>query len=415
MRTLRIKPLLNESNVYQLCFLLLTMAFATSLVVPAYPKKTFYLVGYLTLFFLLAQGVKRKIILDKCALLVAIPILLLGLVRVIWSRIYADAYFSDVVDNYFQGGKLFIISAFVSYFFIAWRHCLSAKVMRISVCLIIFGLLLTLAAGFYEHAQTQQRIRLLTDSAGTVSYLMTALALTALLIVNKVIVGRINQILLFTAIFVVNMVLMFLTESRAAVLVLPVLYLLCFYVVHRWAGKYSLVMLVLLIAGGLYFMPSSIMHRLDNIQNEIDSYQKNNDTSIGARFSIWKSGYHSVSWRLLGQSPDDRTDKARAYIKANERANPEAYKNVMYHLHDDFLETLSLQGIAGAVSLIIFYLGLILTAIHRRAWDILLLPASLILFGLTDTVWIQSSSVFILMASIIISYALLQLKSINNR
>lgn len=410
MQTLRLKPLLTESNVYQLCFLLLTLAFATSLVIPAYPKKTFYLVGYLTLFFLLAQGIKRKFIIDKSAFIVAIPILLLGIVRVIWSRVYADAYFSDVVDNYFQGGKLFIISAFVSYFFIAWRHCLSAKVLRISVGLLIFGLLLTLGAGWYEHAQTQQRIKLLTDSAGTVSYLMTALALTALFIVNKVIVRRLNQILLFTAIFVVNMLLMFLTESRAAVLVLPVLYLLCFYLVHRWAGKYSLVILVLCIAGGLFFMPSSIMHRLDNIQNEIDSYQKNNDTSIGARFSIWKSGYHSVSWSLLGQSPDDRTDKARVYIKTYERANPEAYKNVMYHLHDDFLETLSLQGIAGAVTLILFYVGLIVAAMCRRAWDVALLPVSIFIFGLTDTVWIQSSSVFILMASIIMSYALMQHK-----
>jgi O-antigen ligase len=283
------------------------------------------------------------------------------------------------------------------------------------VCLLIFGLLLTLGAAFYEHAQTQQRIRLLTDSAGTVSYLITALALTALFIVNKVIVRRLNQILLFTAIFVVNMLLMFLTESRAAVLVLPVLYLLCFYLVHRWAGKYSLVILVLLIAGGLFLMPSSIMHRLDNIQNEIDSYQKNNDTSIGARFSIWKSGYHSVSWSLLGQSPDDRTDKARAYIKANERANPEAYKNVMYHLHDDLLETLSLQGIAGAVTLIIFYVGLIMVAVRRQALDVALLPVSIFIFGLTDTVWIQSSSVFILMASIIMSYALIQRKPITNK
>jgi len=42
--------------------------------------------------------------------------------------------------------------------------------------------------------------------------------------------------------------------------------------------------------------------------------------------------------------------------------------------------------------------------------DVALLPVSIFIFGLTDTVWIQSSSVFILMASIIISYALMQHK-----
>lgn len=87
----------------------------------------------------------------------------------------------------------------------------------------------------------------------------------------------------------------------------------------------------------------------------------------------------------------------------------------MYHLHDDLLETLSLQGIAGAVTLIIFYVGLIMVAIRRRALDVALLPVSIFIFGLTDTVWIQSSSVFILMASIIMSYALMQRKPITNK
>nr|WP_255438349.1 O-antigen ligase family protein [Pantoea nemavictus] len=206
------------------------------------------------------------------------------------------------------------------------------------------------------------------------------------------------------------MLLMFYTESRAAILALPVLYFLCFYLTHRWAGKYVLALSVLLIAGGLFFMPSSVMHRLDNIQSEIDSYHRNNDTSIGARFSIWKGGFNSISWTFLGQSPDERTNKAREYIKESERGNPEAYKNVMYHLHDDFLETLSLQGIAGAVTLILFYLGLIVVALGFRAFDITLLPISIFIFGLTDTVWIQSGSVFILMAATVISYSLIQLK-----
>ncbi|WP_320204464.1 O-antigen ligase family protein [Candidatus Pantoea floridensis] len=399
---------MTSKNIYQLCFVILSVALASSLVVPAYPKKAFYLVGYLTVLFLLVQGVKRKLVLDKSALILVLPILLLGLVRVIWSRVYADATFTDVVDNYFQGGKIIIISAFVSYFFIAWRHYLSPMVLRISVTLLFIGLLATLGTGIYEYTHTHQRIKLLTDSAGTVSYLITALALSALFIVNKVIVQRATQIAMFAAIFIVNMLLMFLTESRAAVLALPGLYLLCFYLTHRWAGKYALTIFAVLILGGVFLMPSSIMHRLDNIQSEIDSYQNNNDTSIGARFSIWKGGYHSISWTLLGQSPDDRTGKARLYINEKERANPEAYKNVMYHLHDDLLETLSLQGIAGALSLILFYFGMIVTALRFRALDITLLPLSIIIFGLTDTVWIQSGSVFILMAAIIISYSLMK-------
>ncbi|MEJ5045833.1 O-antigen ligase family protein [Pantoea nemavictus] len=401
---------MTSENIYHLCFFLLSVVLASSLVVSAYPKKIFYIVGYVTLLFLLVQGVKKNFIWDKSAFTVATPILLLGLVRVIWAKMHVDAHFTDVVDNYFQGGKLFIISAFISYFFIAWRHFLSFRMLRITILVLVIGLLFTLGASIHENAQTHRRVKLLTDSAGTVSYLITALALTALFVVNKVVVRRAYQIVMFIAIFIVNMLLMFYTESRAAILALPVLYFLCFYLTHRWAGKYVLALSVLLIAGGLFFMPSSVMHRLDNIQSEIDSYHRNNDTSIGARFSIWKGGFNSISWTFLGQSPDERTNKAREYIKESERGNPEAYKNVMYHLHDDFLETLSLQGIAGAVTLILFYLGLIVVALGFRAFDITLLPISIFIFGLTDTVWIQSGSVFILMAATVISYSLIQLK-----
>ena len=407
MQNVFFKQWLTEKNVYQCCFLLLSVVLATSLVLSAYPKKIFYIVGYITFLFLLIQALRRKWVMDKTALMVAVPVLFIGFVRVIWAKIYVNAAFSDVVNNYAQGGKIFIISAFISYLLIAWRHHLSSKILWVCLCILVVGLLTTMGFAITENAQTHRRIKLLTDSAGTVSYLITALALAALFIVNRVVTSRLNQILMFIAIFAINMVLMFMTESRAAVLFLPGLYLLGFYLTHRWAGKFSLIALVVLIAGGLFFMPSSILQRLDNIKNEIGSYQTNNDTSIGARFSIWKGGYHSVDWTIIGQSPDTRTAKARSFIIEHERKNPEAYKNVMYHLHDDFLETLSLQGLAGAITLIIFYLSLLFVALWRRAPDVTLLPVSIIIFGLTDTVLIQSSSVFILMSSIILSYALI--------
>ena len=65
----------------------------------------------------------------------------------------------------------------------------------------------------------------------------------------------------------------------------------------------------------------------------------------------------------------------------------------MYHLHDDFLETLSLQG-SLALSLLIFTVLLIVAA-RRGVAGLTLLPLSIIIFGLTDTVLIQSGSVLI--------------------
>lgn len=401
------RQLMTGKNIYQLCFVLLSIALASSLVVEALPRKIFYFSSYLVALYLVILTVKKQWLKDKTAITVALPLLLIGLVRLIWAKMFSHAEFSDVVNNYFQGGKLFIIAAFLSYFIVAWRHYLSRPLLITCSAILFVGLLVTLGFAISEHAKTLTRIRLLTDSAGTVSYLITALALCTLYTGHRVITHRGGQMILFSAVFVVNMMLMILTESRAGVLTLPLIYLAWFYFTHRWAGKISLVVLALFIIVGALFMPGSVWQRLDSIHNEVDTYQTNNNTSIGARFSIWKGGWHSVSWSLLGQSPDQRTAKAREYITQHERHNPEAYKNVMYHLHDDFLETLSLQGIAGALSLLIFYLVLLIVAARRGVAGLTLLPLSIIIFGLTDTVLIQSGSVLILVMAIIISYAMI--------
>ncbi|QDY40710.1 O-antigen ligase family protein [Candidatus Pantoea soli] len=407
MKRVVIQPWLAEKNLYACCFLLLTAALAAALVVPAYPKKIFYFVSYVVALFLLVQGIRKRWIADKTALAVALPLLFIGLVRLIWSRLFAHAAFSDVVDNYSQGGKLFIIAALLSYFILSWRACLTRRLLGISAIILFIGLLATLGAGLYEHFRTLQRIQLLTDSAGTVSYLITALALTTLYVSHQVVTQRLGQMALFLAVFALNMALMILTESRAGILTLPLLYLAYFSLTHRWAGKITLAGLAAAVVIGLFLMPASVWQRLDSIHNEVDSYQTNNNTSIGARFSIWKGGWHSVSWSLLGQSPDSRTAIARTYIQQHERNNPEAWKNVMYHLHDDTLETLSLQGIAGLLSLLTFYLTLLVVAIRRGVPGLSLLPLAIVIFGLTDTVLIQSSSVMILALAIILSYALM--------
>lgn len=236
---------------------------------------------------------------------------------------------------------------------------------------------------------------------------MTALALSALFLGDKAIDRIGGRIGIFCIIFLLNTLLLILTESRAGVLTLPLLYVAYFFMTHPRLIRFSLIPLIVMIAAGVTLMPHSVLQRLDSIRSEVSSYTTNNDTSIGARFSIWKGGYSSINWTLEGQSPDDRTSKARTYITEHERGNPEAFKNVQYHLHDDILETLSLQGISGGISILIFYLVLLIVPVRSRSSAIAILPASFVIFGLTDTVLIQSISVTILCLAIFISYATL--------
>lgn len=107
--------------------------------------------------------------------------------------------------------------------------------------------------------------------------------------------------------------------------------------------------------------------RISQIQTDIAEYHINNDTSIGASLSIWKSGWYSSSqFNLLGQSTDKRYQEVEKYIRQNERSNLEVMRNLAYHLHNDMQETLSLQGMFSLFSLLRIYLFSLYFSLNRK-------------------------------------------------
>lgn len=408
MLLLKHRPVITATIAYPWLFLMICTTLATSLFIDVYPRKLLYVTSYVVVIVMALTFRRKEFVYDGLALAVAAALMLLGTVRFAWGEMYAQAQFSDIISNYRTGGKVFMLSALLAYFFIAWRHCITRKIALKGFVILLSGLAITLGFAVYEHLQTGLRIQQLADSAGTVSYLITAQAFCTLFTGYRAVEHTGGRIGVFFIIFLLNTLLLVLTASRAGMLALPVLYLGFFCLMHTRLIRYMLIPLVVMMAAGFTMLPQSIWQRLDSIHTEISLYNTNNDTSIGARFSIWKGGYASINWSLMGQSPDERTLKARIFITEHERKNPEAYKNVQYHLHDDVLETLSLQGIAGGISILIFYLVLLIVPIKNRSSRITLLPASVVIFGLTDTVLIQSLSVTIICLSIFISYALLQ-------
>ncbi|WP_292346114.1 hypothetical protein, partial [Mesorhizobium sp.] len=80
---------------------------------------------------------------------------------------------------------------------------------------------------------------------------------------------------------------------------------------------------------------STATARLTDIINEISNYQKGNgDTSLGSRISMWKAGIHTMLQSPGGQSTDVRFANATQYIDSHEGGNPEALRNIAYHLHN---------------------------------------------------------------------------------
>lgn len=76
--------------------------------------------------------------------------------------------------------------------------------------------------------------------------------------------------------------------------------------------------------------------------------------------------------------------------------NPQ-YKTAMQfvniHLHDEMIETLSLQGIVGGLSLLWFYLSISWVALREKNTPLLFTMNALILYGLSDVLLLSSEAI----------------------
>lgn len=387
--------------IYNTCFLALAIALTSDLFLQGLPEKIFYLVSYVGILFTVHHAwVNRNLPVENRALIAfMIALVLMAAARIIWGACFKQTSWEDIHDNYVVGGKRFLLAAFIIFWFYKARDQLNGTALTVAIALILAGLIYTLWFAFQAHANNDPRIKLTADAATTASYLTVFVSLTCLYLSFQRFKSSAFSILLFFTILAVNVTLVILTETRSAVLYTPVMYVLFFMMNYRKIHKAILYSCLAVFLAVIIGTPYAIWDRMSQIKSDIDSYHQNNDTSIGARFSIWKSGWSSTNFGIVGQNSDARTEKARNYIVKYERDNPEAWKNVAYHLHNDMLEVLSLHGILGIVSLLAFYITGMIFALSkkmRRINGVLFIVLPTFLFGLADTVLIQGNTVLLI-------------------
>lgn len=392
-----------EPLFFNFCFTLAALALVMALFFDAFSVQVFYCLSYVGIIYFVVDVIKKRVVVNRALALLCLSLVLVGITRFLWGKYFHGSSWGDVVYNYTTGGKRFLLAAFLVWFFWYRKHLLYENTIKLVTGILVLGSLALVYFGYQEWAITQRRIQLGTDSSGTVSYLIVFIFITCLAFLKRIINNPTVSLIVFIAILGLNMAVLFITESRAALIFTPQIYFVYFLFHYRfisWKWKLATLLASAVIITAL--IPTSVWDRMYSIQTEVSSYDNNNNTSIGARFSIWKSGWHSTEFSLIGQSPDERNTKARNWINSKERGNPEAYKNVIFHLHDDLLETLSLQGLMGLLSVLLFYFATAWHALKNKRHELFYLLLTLVMFGLTDTVLIQRQTVMILCLCILL-------------
>jgi len=404
----------TPENAVGFFFLALLVSMSTELFTNGISQKLFYFTGYICVIFVLYGFVKNRQQLSQLApvLPFVVALFIIGLVRYIWF-LYAKtdtSQFSEFdlnnLRNYDLGGKRFILSVFILSTAIIVSKYMTRKIVVLGRTIIFVGLVIALLFGLHEfYYVTHERIKLTADAASSSSYMILFMYTTYLTLSKSPLRSKWFLVDIFAA--VITFALLMLCDTRVSILAfIGVTILYCLYNknIQSYArNKFFIAGFAGLIAVVISLTGSRWVEGIHNIQN----YKTDSSTSLGARVAIWDSGLAYSDQHYFFSTPLERTTYAQAFIKENHPGNTEGYNNVKYNMHNDFLETLTLQGIMGALSLAFIYLSFAIVVIRQRIMTSALLPLFvLFICGLTDSVLINPQTAMLFLISVVISASL---------
>lgn len=384
-------------------FVFLCLSMSINLFTVGISQKIFYLSGYvcffLTVAYLIFDNTNRTFSRVKIGFVLAV--LLIGLVRLAWviyiqhTEPHLSANATSILKNYFLGGKRFVLGAFVISAIMLFGRQLKSGTVGICRAIVFCGMLVTLGFGIHEYFfVTHTRIKLTADAASSSSYMVVFIYCAYLWLSRS---NYYNKSRLVDLLFVgITFALIILCGTRVSILsfiMVTIYHLNCAFGLssllrkkrNLFVGACAIIAVFSLSAERWY----------DGLEN-IENYNKDSSTSIGARVAIWESGVDFIERNSGFSSPDKRTETAREFIEEKHPKNRIGYTNVKFNMHNEFLEVFTLQGWLGFLSLTLLYITFLYGKIFNSDVRGIALPViALFISGLTDSVLIYGQTVML--------------------
>ena len=353
----------------------------------AYSRDTFYIAGYLSIIYFLTNINKQTIISNALPL----SILLLGLSKIIWSMYYepSSSNFSNVYNSYFDVGKRLVIASFLVSFAINTDSVHKEKLTNIIRLVMPFvALAIAVYSAYQFHILGLARTELSTNRATATAYMLTPVLLLSLFCCIKE-KPSLNNIIFLALVFGACLYSILLTQTRAAILAFTFIALLMLmFKLKNEIRKTVLLSLATIISVATIINYDGIVKpRATQAFTEIINFDQTKDNgSLGNRFTMWIAGAKSTYSHPLGQSAEQRYQSIDRQIMEN-IINPMIYRYVDVHLHNETIDTISLQGITGFSALILFYLFTIKFSLKEKNYLLLSISLTIILYGLSDVLF----------------------------
>lgn len=369
--------------IYVTCFATLSLL----LVNPDSALKLFILSALLALPLIWKN--RTSILSNKKNLFLPFMLLLFGLVQIVWVEIFKEpnSNFAAAYRSYQNGGKVMIFAALVI------TALQSHTQYIIKQCISNFWIITT-ALGLYCMAGYQfatapaphdYRVTLGFEHPTGAAYTLTFIALLASQAIINLRVK--HTVTLYLLHFLVSLAAIITTQTRAAILVYPLLSIILFFIHyrhHRAILLRALLGFILLVGLAAIPLRSVIENRYHDFMIDMHSYSKSDsNTSIGARLAMQRAGVDAGKAHQWGQSLEQRDTEIQTLALQNASlAGALIYLNV--HLHNEVIDTFSLKGIPGVMVLLFLYVAMLLRAYTQRSPLLFIISSAIALYGLSD-------------------------------
>lgn len=391
----------------QIIFILCAIAFSTVILDPNLSAKILGVAGATALFVTVVNY--RKITSNK-AFYICLILFLIGMCDMIWYGIFKDgkSLFINSYRAYLEVGKICLFGAFILNVFTLNND---QKIGHYKLHYVVAALLqvIILSYALYQSVWLHNsRIEFsLADGASATGAAYTVVFVSCYtLAVLQHLKLRIRDLLIL-AHFVLTLLVLIATETRAAILVYPVLFMALVFIKFfkekhfTWKG---IVIIGIAFFTGMFVMKDSLMHRYNDFNRDVSAYEKNNSlTSIGARLAMWKSGYISAKNNYTWQSTDQRNQ----IIAGAVNSDPSLIGVVPYmrgHLHNEIIETWSLKGPSGLVLYFMFIIAVAWYALRVvKSYILLAFLVSMIMFGISGVMFYSKTTPVAWMLTLLMS------------
>ena len=344
------------------------------------------------LAIIMASKNRHDVLRNKRYFILPAMFLLFSIMQLIWVGIFKTpgTHFSGAYRSYQNGGKVMFCGA------LTLLALQSSKISTIKHHITQYWVILT-AIGLYLFAGYQAitakhplsyRVTLGFEHATGTAYILTLVALLA----SQVIINLHTKksIYFYLLHFSVSFIAIIATQTRAAILVYPLLSMVLFFLHyrhHRTLLMRALLAFLILTILAAIPLKSVIEKRYHNTLHDLHSYSKHNsNTSIGARFAMQKVGLYAGKQHLFGQSLEQRSIEANVFSQQDISVKG-ALKYLNVHLHNELIDTFSLKGVPGVIVLILLYAAMFLTTYLQRNPIICVISVAIALYGLSDVLF----------------------------